>query len=616
RLPHPRPADALLAAAAGGIVLGLGVARLTLAINPHLAARAADVALLHLELAVLYAVLALVPGLAGAAILALGRHAEAAPALRRGAGAALLAALATAPVVYLLLLPDAGLAPRALTWLIFAPPARRALALAAAAAGLLVLGLPLALGVARLARACRTTTRRSLAAVTLTLLAGAVLSALLRPPAEGRAKPPPPAELGSAPSPPPAPVVLLCIDGADLDDVILPLVEDGELPAFARLMRQGTWGSLATLEPTLSPVVWTTLITGKPPAEHGIRHFLFFRLPGIRQAIYAFPLHTGLNFRLFPLLEKLPFMPVLRTPFTSNLRRSAALWTIAGQRHPVGVYRWLLSWPAERVNGFYVAGAIGWVRFSDGARRAARGRLRGAATYPPELLQALPPAPRHAPTDAELRAYVGDRRPIDRHDPLLRPILHAFADPTSHELPLLIERFAPRFVAASFYPVDAFHHFYHAHRRRGGRFAGAIAERYRTTDARLGELLEVLGDDRNLIVTSDHGFDFDQGHHAHAPPGIFFARGPAFDAGRRVDGLSVYDVAPMVLHLLDMPLPDDMPGARSGRYRRALSDAFLSTHPVSRIASYEGLATADYEALESPEDERIRRALESLGYVQ
>ena len=84
--------------------------------------------------------------------------------------------------------------------------------------------------------------------------------------------------------------------------MVLPMVEKGELPAFARLMREGAWGPLQTIEPTLSAVVWTTLITGKTPEQHGIRHFIVFRLPGIRKAIFQFPRHTGLNFRVFPML--------------------------------------------------------------------------------------------------------------------------------------------------------------------------------------------------------------------------------------------------------------------------------------------------------------------------
>lgn len=38
--------------------------------------------------------------------------------------------------------------------------------------------------------------------------------------------------------------------------VIRELVAGGELPTFARLMREGSWGPLHTLEPTLSPVIF------------------------------------------------------------------------------------------------------------------------------------------------------------------------------------------------------------------------------------------------------------------------------------------------------------------------------------------------------------------------
>jgi len=605
-----RPADALLAAAAAGALAGLGIARLTLKLNPHLAADLADDVLLHLWLVGGYAAAAAVPGGLGALLVALLRRRT------RRLAAGVVAFCGLVPVAYLLLLPDMGLGSRYLTTLLSSSGPGLALRLAAPAAVLAAVGWGLAWGLDAAAR--RLGTRVRVVVAVPWGLAAIALFVLKEPATPGPAAVAAPAavELPPAPAAAPPRVVLLLIDGADLDDVIEPMIAAGDLPTFARLMREGTWGPLATFEPTLSTVIWTTMITGKPPAAHGIHHFLHFRFPGVRQAIYEFPLHTGLNFRIFPLLEKIPGMPVLRMPYTSNMRRAAALWNVVGRRYRVGAYRWLVSWPAEEVNGFSVAGGLGWVQFDAHARHEAAKDLHGQAVYPPGLQRLLREPSWDSVDPRALAAYVGEGYEVPLDDPRLRPILAGLSDPAAEELPRLIAAFDTRFAAANFYPVDAFHHLFSTYRGRGGIFSNAIAERYRFTDARLGEVLDALGDDTQVIVVSDHGYDFEHDHHTYAPAGVFFARGPAFAAGRRVDGLSVYDVAPLVLRLLAMPLPDDMPGARTEACREALSPAFLDASPAVRIATYETRGAASYESIESPKDDEIREVLKSLGYVQ
>lgn len=618
RRPSPRPVDAIWASAAAWTLVGLGIARLTLTLNPHLAEDRSDAVLLHFWLVLGYGALGIVFGAAGAVIVLAVSRLLGGRTILWWLTAAVTAGLGLAPLAYLLSLPDMRLGSGFLTSTLAAGAVEQALRLSAAAAVLAAVGLAFALGLGSLARRLGTSTR-------IVLLALWVLGAVGLLAGIGPVRPPdgreeltagPPEELPPAPAAAPPRVVLLTIDGADLDDVILPMVEGGDLPTFSRLMREGAWGPLETFEPTLSAVVWTTLITGKPPAAHGIRHFLHFRLPGVRQAIYEFPLHTGLNFHLFPLLERIPGLPVMRTPYTSNMRRAEALWNIVGRRYRVGAYRWLISWPAEKLNGFCVAGGLGWIQFTDAARLEIAKTLRGRAAQPPGLGRLLAePDSVEVPREA-VEAYVGRRFEVDRDDPRLEPILGSFKDFASRDLPVLIERFEVRFAAASFYSVDPFHHLFNAYRGRGGIFSEAIAERYRFTDARLGELLEALGDGTRVIVVSDHGYDFEHNHHTYAPEGVFFARGPGFDRGRRVDGLSVYDVAPLVLRLLDMPLPEDMPGTATGAYRAALSREFLDAHPEMRIATYETLAEASHESIASPKDDELRELLKSLGYIE
>lgn len=628
------------AAAVGSLLAGLGVAALTLRLNSHLHVQPAAA----LVVAAYFAVGSLAVGLAAGAVTAIGLgvaarfsswagvRAEWIEAARWAAGSL----LSLAPLAYLLLLPDLGLAGSLLSDLLGARAAVRLGVAALVAAVLAVVGLAARAVWCRLPARPRRWLPRLAAgaflAVVGSLVAWIVLGGPQPEPAASAAFD---AALNAVPAvatfdppegPPPPRVVLLCIDGADPDDVVLPLVARGELPTFARLLEEGTRGELATIEPTLSAVVWTTIATGRSPAEHGIRGFVNFRLPGLGPSIEQFPLHTGLNFHLFPLLEKLPGVPPIQVPYTSNMRRAPALWEMVGRAYPVGVYQWLITWPAEPVEGFMVAGGLGWVQFAGAFRAEVGDELGRRASEPPGLAREVAAARRAAARRLgadDFAPYFGADTPAGgaapgSAGPRRRAVAGSLSDPAAELLPRWIRRFDARFTAASFYPVDAFHHLF---ARRSGPLGGAVAAAYRHTDARLGELLAALeagAEPVNLIVVSDHGFDFARHHHTWAPPGLLLNRGPAFAPGREVEGLSVYDVAPLVLHLLGLPLADDLPGVATGAYLEALDPAWLAAHPqaaLGRVPSY-GPRAADHAPVAGPRDDELRDALRSLGYIR
>lgn len=51
------------------------------------------------------------------------------------------------------------------------------------------------------------------------------------------------------------------------------LVERGEMPNLANLRRRGSWGEVRSVRPMLTPVVWTSIATGKTSGEHGVQGF-------------------------------------------------------------------------------------------------------------------------------------------------------------------------------------------------------------------------------------------------------------------------------------------------------------------------------------------------------
>ena len=68
-------------------------------------------------------------------------------------------------------------------------------------------------------------------------------------------------------------VMLLGLDSADMD-IIDEMIRNGDLPAFRRLKEEGATGRLISITPLLSPVIWTTIATGKDPSQHRVLDFV------------------------------------------------------------------------------------------------------------------------------------------------------------------------------------------------------------------------------------------------------------------------------------------------------------------------------------------------------
>src|SRR5690349_7456787 len=104
-------------------------------------------------------------------------------------------------------------------------------------------------------------------------------------------------------------------------------MQAGHMPNLARLMAGGVHGNLATIYPALSPMLWTSIATGKRAYKHGIHGF-------------TEPLPDGSGVRAITLLS----------------RKTKALWNIlnqAGRRSLV--LGWWPSHPAEPLNGIMVS---------------------------------------------------------------------------------------------------------------------------------------------------------------------------------------------------------------------------------------------------------------------
>ena len=68
-------------------------------------------------------------------------------------------------------------------------------------------------------------------------------------------------------------VIVLGLDGMD-PTLVRALIDMGRAPNFKKLAEMGSFSKLGTTMPALSPVAWSTFITGMSPGGHGITDFV------------------------------------------------------------------------------------------------------------------------------------------------------------------------------------------------------------------------------------------------------------------------------------------------------------------------------------------------------
>lgn len=94
----------------------------------------------------------------------------------------------------------------------------------------------------------------------------------------------------------------------------------------------------------------------------------------------------------------------------------------------------------------------------------------------------------------------------------------------------------------------------------------------------------------------------------HRDEGILLMAGASIRRGETLIGASIMDLAPTVLHLLDLPIPDDMDG-------RVLTEALSTTKAVTTIQADDSEDKQFEEAYTAEESEKVKETLRGLGYI-
>ncbi|MCX7098148.1 MAG: alkaline phosphatase family protein [Methylococcales bacterium] len=402
-------------------------------------------------------------------------------------------------------------------------------------------------------------------------------------------------------------VLLIGWDAADWK-IINALVDQGKMPHTAALIERGVMGNLATLHPVLSPMLWTSIATGKRPFKHGVLGF-------------SEPTPDGGGVQ----------------PVSQWSRKTKALWNILNQEgyhsHVIG---WWPSHPVEAINGVMVSNHF------------------HTALGPPEEPWPLAPGMIHPPRIeailAELRLNPNELIPeqvlpfipkaleIDQDkDRRLASVMKILAECTSvHAAATWAMANEPWDFMGVYY--DAIDHFSHGfmkyHPPRRGfiserdfeLYSGVVEAGYCFHDMMLGAMLQLAPDDVTVIICSDHGFHSDHLRPVQIPNepagpaiehrdfGVVLMAGPGLKKDALIHGATLLDITPTILTLFGLPIGQDMDG-------KPIRDAFESAPTISAIPSWDAVAGDDARLSGEQQFDPItaKEAMDqlvALGYIE
>lgn len=375
-------------------------------------------------------------------------------------------------------------------------------------------------------------------------------------------------------------VLVIGWDAADWK-LIDPLLEQGVMPNLKGLIARGFRGDITSLDPKLSPILWTSIATGKTADKHGILNFV----------------------------EPDAESGTLRIS-SSTTRKTKALWNIANQN---GLKSHLVNWyathPAEPIRGVNVTNL-----FQENAppSHEAPWPMAGESVHPTDFaadIATLRVHPRQITPDAIL-PLVPALASIDPRDRRIEMLVKQMARCASvHNVATGLLEAEPDFdLAMVFYDtIDVMgHYFMQYHPPRMGHVSEQDFAHYRHVmngvyqfhDLMLGRIIELAGPETTIILLSDHGFhsdhlrpavqaNMDDEHAAmdatwHRPLGVVVGAGPGIKVGQTVYGATLLDIAPTVLTLLGLAPGADMDG-------RVLIEAINAPASTDRVFSWDAI---------------------------
>ena len=401
-------------------------------------------------------------------------------------------------------------------------------------------------------------------------------------------------------------VLLIGWDAADWK-IIGPLLAKGQMPALKKVIDNGVYGNMSTMNPPYSPMLWSSVATGKTPDKHGVLGFI----------------------------ELMPDLQGVR-PVTANSRKSRAIWNILHNKgYKSNIVGWWPSYPAEPINGVVITDKFQKVS-NDPSKKSV---LAKDAVHPKEVyedfkdLRMFP----HEITKEHILPFIPRANEVDQEK---NGLLKAFSRITSHNVSIhnaatrLLRTTEWDFMAVYYDMIDHFCHGFMKYyppkqamvpQKEYEIFNQTIAGAYRFQDMMLDRTLKLIDKDTTVIIMSDHGYESGSRRIVEMPNvqaapalehrqfGMFAAMGPNIKKNTKIYGLNLIDIAPTVLHSFDLPIGKDMDG-------KPILEMFKQTKSPSYIESWEDVA-GDFGELgkdDSPSefsDQETMEQLIELGYI-
>ncbi len=401
-------------------------------------------------------------------------------------------------------------------------------------------------------------------------------------------------------------VMLIGWDAADWK-IINPLMDAGKMPTLEKLVNEGVMGNITTLEPPFSPILWTSIATGKYADKHGILGF-------------TEPDPDGGGMR----------------PISSYSRKTKAIWNILSQKgYKTHVLGWWPSNPVESINGIMLSNHF----------QHSRNKFRQpwpivpGSIHPKELEEFFAEfrIHHHELTAEHLLPFVPDAAKIDqKKDSRLEIIASNLAEASTFQAVAtwILDTQPWDFLAIYLDSIDHFcHGFMKYHPPKMSNipdddyelYKDVVTSAYRYHDMMLDNLVKSAGKDTTVILVSDHGFRSDETRTTYIPDepagpadhhrehGIICINGPGIKKDELIFGSSLLNITPTILTLFDLPVGEDMDGI-------PILQAFEKQPEIQTIPSWDKVSgdsgmLPDNIRQDPIESRKALQQLIDLGYV-
>jgi len=361
--------------------------------------------------------------------------------------------------------------------------------------------------------------------------------------------------------------ILVAVDGLSLE--LLSRKAD-TVPYLQTLLRQSRPATLLMNEPPVPPVVWTSVATGVPASQHGIRTPEVRRWRGqsswiqetpLQLAVHSIMVHAGFG---------------QRQPVSGYLRKVKTFWEILSDNGlRVGVVNWWGSWPARQLRGWNISERYYY--------KLASGGQAQDETFPRELFQQY------------ASIYAGSKNRIEGPD-LDRFYMQIFQDRLRKDLVRVAALYLPGFDILNYEHLEA-------KRMDPFTYTDEFVDHLKWLDAQLKELQSNNPRYRMMVLL----------YQGRSLPGQQSGLLIPDTALKKNATFSEYDIAPFLLYSCGLPVAQSM---KTDLIRAVMNDPGQPQMPIRFVASY----AASKDRVDSSHVDQFNDLLveqmKSLGYLQ